>query len=135
MRKRMTAGPWARRRLQVLIRDNWTCRYCCTQLGRGPYQATVDHVLPVERGGGDEMTNLVACCWPCQRRPATMLVGMSSDVSSGATVVVPRSDTFFQGEGGRKEAPPRYLHTQLQGDYSLGPQHRPRRRKTAQDDR
>jgi len=26
---------------------------------------SVDHVLPRTRHGGDEVTNLVAACWPC----------------------------------------------------------------------
>ncbi|MDT5188889.1 MAG: hypothetical protein QOI28_1140 [Mycobacterium sp.] len=43
----------------VLHRDGHTCVYC-----RG-HAATVDHLLPRSRGGGDTWFNLVAACQSC----------------------------------------------------------------------
>jgi 5-methylcytosine-specific restriction endonuclease McrA len=58
-----TAKPaWRKLRLQVLKRDGAICRYC----GR-PGAETVDHVIGVANGGTDDMSNLVAACWPCHR--------------------------------------------------------------------
>ncbi|MDP9224703.1 MAG: HNH endonuclease [Actinomycetota bacterium] len=56
-----TAQPaWRKLRLSVLTRDNYRCRYC----GRAGAD-TVDHVVPVFRGGSDDESNLVAACRPC----------------------------------------------------------------------
>jgi 5-methylcytosine-specific restriction endonuclease McrA len=56
------APRWSR--LGVIRRDRGLCVYC-GQVGR-----TVDHVLPVSRGGGSEWTNTVASCGPCNQRKA-----------------------------------------------------------------
>jgi 5-methylcytosine-specific restriction endonuclease McrA len=43
----------------ILKRDRNTCAYC------GGRAATIDHVLPRSRGGGDTWINQVAACAPC----------------------------------------------------------------------
>lgn len=48
----------------VLRRDAHRCAYC------GGHAATVDHVLPRSRGGGDVWENLVACCVRCNNAKA-----------------------------------------------------------------
>lgn len=40
-------------------RDGRICRYC------GAYADTVDHVVPVSKGGDESMSNMVACCRSC----------------------------------------------------------------------
>ena len=50
-----------RTRFEVLKRDNHTCRYCRST----DNPLTIDHVLPVALGGGDDPANLVACCRDC----------------------------------------------------------------------
>lgn len=52
-----------RLRFEILRRDNHACRYC----GRtAPDVAlTVDHVVAVALGGGDDPSNLVAACRDC----------------------------------------------------------------------
>ncbi|MEV0773855.1 HNH endonuclease [Nocardia salmonicida] len=50
-------------RYEVLRRDNHTCRYCGAKAGDAPL--TVDHVVPVALGGGDDPANLVAACRDC----------------------------------------------------------------------
>jgi 5-methylcytosine-specific restriction endonuclease McrA len=86
------------REVEVFRRDAWTCRYCgqptvflpvMAFLGhlfpdQFPYDphwkagvthpavsacgASVDHVVPVTRGGTDDLDNLVTACWPCNAR-------------------------------------------------------------------
>lgn len=52
-----------RLRYEVLRRDNHACRYCG---GFAPdVTLTVDHVVPVALGGGDDPSNLVAACKDC----------------------------------------------------------------------
>ncbi len=66
-----------RLRFEVLRRDNHACRYC----GRSApgVQLTVDHVVPVALGGGDDPTNLVAACRDCN--------GGKSSVPADSTMV------------------------------------------------
>lgn len=52
-----------RLRFEILRRDNHTCRYCGAQAP--DVELTVDHVIPVALGGGDEPANLVTACEPC----------------------------------------------------------------------
>jgi HNH endonuclease len=52
-----------RLRYEVLRRDAYACRYCGRRAPEVPL--TVDHVLPIALGGGDEPKNLVAACTEC----------------------------------------------------------------------
>ncbi len=54
-----------RLRFDVLKRDGFACRYC----GQRPPDVVLhlDHVVPVSRGGTDEMANLCACCPACNQ--------------------------------------------------------------------
>ncbi len=55
-------GPeWAKLRAQVFRRDDYTCRYC----GARTKRPACDHVIPVTRGGRNELSNLVTACRPC----------------------------------------------------------------------
>ncbi len=81
--------------ITVFKRDAWTCRYCNSAVfftptlklldslnpGHGYYHpngktgavldifqwkwATIDHVIPVSRGGQNNLTNYVTACWKC----------------------------------------------------------------------
>ncbi len=58
---RYTAGPaWSRR--GVLARDGGRCVYC------GAAATTIDHVLPVSRGGRNTWLNTAAACGGCNQR-------------------------------------------------------------------
>jgi 5-methylcytosine-specific restriction endonuclease McrA len=53
-------------RRNVMIRDRYECQYCgirCTVAS-----VTIDHILPVSRGGKTTWDNVVACCSNCNRR-------------------------------------------------------------------
>ncbi|AXK45253.1 HNH endonuclease [Brachybacterium saurashtrense] len=55
-------------------RDHWSCAYCGRSVSRTPaceaLLATVDHILPVSRGGPSTWTNLVCACKECNNRKA-----------------------------------------------------------------
>ena len=53
---------WTKR--GVLKRDAHLCAYC------GERAATVDHILPISRGGRNTWTNTVAACHRCNARKA-----------------------------------------------------------------
>lgn len=50
----------------VLARDSCTCQYCGRHLSDS--STTVDHVLPLCRGGAHDWLNVVASCKPCNHR-------------------------------------------------------------------
>jgi 5-methylcytosine-specific restriction endonuclease McrA len=51
-------------RKNILRRDGHRCQYC----GRGDLPLTVDHVIPISRGGDDTWENLVCACVWCNNR-------------------------------------------------------------------
>lgn len=59
-----------RLRYEVLRRDNHTCRYCGASAP--DVSLTVDHVVPQALGGGDEPSNLVTACEPCNSGKTSM---------------------------------------------------------------
>lgn len=54
-----------RRRVKLEIYDNngGLCAYCRDWISLA--EATLDHLIPVSRGGGDVKSNLRICCEPC----------------------------------------------------------------------
>jgi 5-methylcytosine-specific restriction endonuclease McrA len=54
------------KRLKAIVfkRDNYTCRYC-GQVG-GKLEA--DHVIPISKGGANDLDNLVTSCRKCNRQ-------------------------------------------------------------------
>lgn len=61
---------WSKR--AVLKRDRHRCAYCA---GRA---TTVDHVVPMSRGGGSTWLNTVASCSPCNNRKGDRLLPETS---------------------------------------------------------
>ena len=68
-----------------LLTGDWRCYLCGTRLtvienGHSLPAAekpdnlfTVDHVVPVSRGGGNTPDNRRACCWKCNRAKANAM--------------------------------------------------------------
>lgn len=55
----------------VLVRDRYTCVYC----GRQHKALTIDHVIPVSRGGKTDFDNCVACCVACNNQKGARTPG------------------------------------------------------------
>lgn len=53
-----------RERFEVLKRDNFSCHYCGRTTADG-IKLHVDHVIPVAKGGTNDLENLVAACDEC----------------------------------------------------------------------
>jgi len=54
------------KRNRILARDGNRCQYCGTK--GTAFDLTVDHILPVSRGGTTSPENLVAACYACNQR-------------------------------------------------------------------
>lgn len=65
---RRTERSFAPSTRNILIRDNFECQYCGCRLNM--MSGTKDHVIPMAQGGGTKLTNLVACCKPCNAKKA-----------------------------------------------------------------
>jgi 5-methylcytosine-specific restriction endonuclease McrA len=50
-------------KFNLMLRDAYTCQYCDANLTRS--QCTLDHVLPISKGGKTTWTNVVTACGPC----------------------------------------------------------------------
>lgn len=54
--------PFSRKAL--MLRDDFTCQYC----GESPGALTLDHIVPLSRGGSTSWANTVAACAKCNAR-------------------------------------------------------------------
>jgi len=55
-----STSRWRKIRVAILKRDNYTCYYCGT-----PQANTCDHLTPLDKGGTNDFSNLVAACANC----------------------------------------------------------------------
>jgi 5-methylcytosine-specific restriction enzyme A len=55
---------------EVFRRDDNTCQFCGNRLT--PAKLTIDHLIPLSRGGLNEVTNFVACCGVCNEKKANV---------------------------------------------------------------
>ena len=60
---RLPWTEWATLRSQVFERDNFTCSYC----GQYGGKLECDHVIPIARGGSNDLDNLTTSCHDCNR--------------------------------------------------------------------
>lgn len=54
-------------RVKVFERDNYTCQMCGRSHHHDGVKLEVDHILPVSRGGSDNISNLQTLCFDCNR--------------------------------------------------------------------
>lgn len=59
-------GRSSTKRSRILARDGYRCQYCGVR--GGPFELTVDHILPRSRGGRTAAENLCAACFACNQR-------------------------------------------------------------------
>jgi 5-methylcytosine-specific restriction endonuclease McrA len=53
-------------RQNIFLRDEHTCQYCRKKLGEK--RLTIDHVVPLSKGGRHEWTNVVTACSGCNNK-------------------------------------------------------------------
>jgi len=81
-------------REQILIRDGYTCYYC------GQEANTVDHIIPISKGGISNDENMIAACNRCNS-------GKRDRMAPGSFLSVARRPTtpignFIAGQGSTK---------------------------------
>lgn len=60
----------SKRKRRMIRKQKFKCYYCQERITFKT--GTVDHLLPVSRGGRHSKTNMVACCAPCNRSKGAM---------------------------------------------------------------
>ena len=63
----LTARQW----LDCLIAQGWRCAYCGKPHEEHVEELTIDHVLPLKRGGANTSENIVPACRACNRAKGT----------------------------------------------------------------
>lgn len=53
-------------KFNITLRDEFKCQYCCETVSRS--NVTMDHVLPISKGGKTNWENIVAACGPCNHK-------------------------------------------------------------------
>lgn len=59
-RRGISVGAWNKLRKRVMYRDRYKCRKCPSRK-----DLTVDHIVAIENGGGNEIENLQTLCRAC----------------------------------------------------------------------
>jgi 5-methylcytosine-specific restriction endonuclease McrA len=70
--RKKNSTQWKKLRLMILNRDSWSCQYC-GEVERS--EMTIDHIIPIARGGTDEPENLIAACKRCNYSKQDKVVG------------------------------------------------------------
>lgn len=63
-----TAREWE----NVKAQYNWTCRYCLLQ--EPTIKLTKDHIIPVSKGGSDNIENIQPLCGKCNSKKGTKII-------------------------------------------------------------
>lgn len=58
-------------KFNVTLRDRFECQYCSTRVNMK--HVTMDHVVPISKGGETSWENIVASCGPCNSRKGSDL--------------------------------------------------------------
>lgn len=77
----------------VYLRDLFTCQYCYTRFSQ--QQLTIDHVIPISKGGKTEWANIVSACNPCNSSKGNRLDIVPKNK--------PYQPTYFDLVGKRKQ--------------------------------
>ncbi|MBI1387325.1 MAG: HNH endonuclease [bacterium] len=59
-------------RKNIMLRDGFRCQYCGSSFK--PEELTLDHVIPVSRGGADSWNNVVTACKKCNHKKGNHLL-------------------------------------------------------------
>jgi hypothetical protein len=74
-------------KFDIYNRDGYKCMYCgvdvvvCKKYKHN--QASIDHVVPMSKGGPHSPTNIVTCCMPCNMKKGNNLIADSRTLHTG----------------------------------------------------
>lgn len=80
--------------VQVRERSQDLCEYCHAAEQWQYVQFTVDHVIPLSKGGANSLDNLALACFHCNRRKSNHLVGVDPESGVEIPLFNPRRDRW-----------------------------------------
>lgn len=84
----------------MYLRDMYECQYCGNPFQK--YQLTLDHVIPVSKGGKLRWDNCVAACGPCNTQ--------KGNKTHMKPRVVPYTPTYYELARKRMQMPVQLKH-------------------------
>jgi hypothetical protein len=87
---------WRRRKISVQLQEqvrkraHLLCEYCHTSEKWQYVRFTVDHIVPVTRGGTDTQENLALACFHCNRRKGQTVTALDPDSCEDVSLFQPR---------------------------------------------
>jgi 5-methylcytosine-specific restriction endonuclease McrA len=88
-------------RVNVYLRDNCQCQYCGKYITRD--ESTVDHVLPISKGGKSTWENCTTACGPCNG-------AKGNDTHGWKPMIKPYKPDGFEMANKRKKMPFKLRH-------------------------
>jgi HNH endonuclease len=80
--------------VQVRWQSQGLCEYCHAAEQWQYVRFTVDHVVPLSKGGVDSLDNLALACFHCNRRKSDHLVGIDPESGIEVPLFNPRRDRW-----------------------------------------
>lgn len=70
-------------RFEVFKRDNYTCKECNKSKKTHNIALEIDHIMPVSKGGTDEINNLQTLCYNCNRNKSDLIIQNFNKIENG----------------------------------------------------
>ena len=82
--------------IQTLVREraNYLCEYCHTNEKWQYVPFTMEHLLPISKGGSDDPENLCLACFHCNRRKSDLDSATDPETGNLVPLFNPRNDTW-----------------------------------------
>jgi hypothetical protein len=81
---------------QIFDRANNKCEYCLLKIIDAPYSHQIDHVIPRQHGGQNELENLALCCSYCNRHKGPNLASFDSESGEIVPLYNPRKHEWSE---------------------------------------
>lgn len=79
---------------QVRGRANSLCEYCHASEQWQYIPFTVDHIIPLNKGGSNSIDNLALACFHCNRQKSNKLRAIDDDSGRQVSLFNPRTDSW-----------------------------------------
>jgi hypothetical protein len=81
---------------QVRERANFLCEYCHASEQWQYVQFTIDHVIPLTKGGADNLDNLALACFHCNRQKSDKIEAIDPETQQIVALFNPRQNQWSQ---------------------------------------
>ncbi|WP_107671317.1 HNH endonuclease [Cyanothece sp. BG0011] len=79
---------------QIRQKANYLCEYCHTSEKWQYVKFTIDHIIPLNQGGGNNRENLALACFHCNRKKSNKIAVIDSETNKEISLFNPRKDNW-----------------------------------------